>query len=126
MKKEFKLSSLTSLFLVLGLILSLNVQAQQGRQQGPPQLPNNEQIEKMVDELAETLSLTDEQKEKVSEKYFKHFEEVKEKTEGSRPKREEMEVLKSDFEEDVKSVLTEEQKEKFDAYQKKNQKRGRR
>ncbi len=121
MKRKLRLSVMNSLFVIFGLVLSLNIQAQERKQQGPPPLPNDQQIEKMVDELAKTLSLSEDQKTKVSEKYFAHFKEVKAKQEEARPKKEEMDLLKSDFEKDVKSVLDADQQKKYDEFRKENQ-----
>lgn len=92
----------------------------QGGQQGPPPVPNEKQIEKMVNDLSEELSLTEEQEEKVLDEYLIHFEQVEEKTKDGKPNRNEMEALKSEFEENVKLLLSDEQDELFDAYQKAN------
>lgn len=100
MKNTHILPVMTSLFLMIGLLLSLNSHAQQKRQHDAPPIPKDKQIEKMVDDLAKTLSLNPEQKEQVSVKYFNHFKEVKVKIDNARPKKEEMEALRSDFEKD--------------------------
>lgn len=122
MNRKTRVLSLSSLLMIISLIISIPTQAQERKQQGPPPIPNDQQIEKMVNELAKTLSLSTEQKEQVSEKYYKHFKEVKAKVEKARPKKEEMEILKSDFEKDIKSILDEKQQEQFDDYMKKIQK----
>lgn len=93
----------------------------QGRgQQGPPSIPNSKQIEKMVSNLADDISLSEDQENEVLKLYTVHFKEVKEKTKSGRPDRKEMELLKNDFEKEVKEALTEEQQELYDAYLKKN------
>lgn len=83
---------------------------------GPPPLPDAEQIEAMVDELDEALDLSDEQEAQVSELYVAHFEEVEEAMSDGRPDRSRMESLRSDFEDDVKAVLDDDQQEAFDEY----------
>lgn len=97
---------------------------QQGEQQGPPPVPTAKEITKMVNEIATSISLTDVQKTAVSKLYTEHFAAVKEKTSGSsRPKREEMEALKTDLETKVKALLTEEQQKGYITYLKKNSKK---
>ena len=99
---------------------------QGGGQQGPPSIPNSKQIDKMVSNLAEEISLSEDQETEVLELYTAHFKEVKEKTKSGRPDRKEMEALKTDFEKEVKGLLTEEQQELYVAYLKKNSKGKRR
>jgi hypothetical protein len=125
MKRKLKLIMQTSLILTIGLIMNLQVQAQQNqqrKQQGPPPLPNEQEIEKMLEDLSKTLALSAEQEMKISKLYTSHFEEVKAKTENGRPKREEMESLKSDFVKEVKGLLDDEQKVKFDKFVQEKQK----
>ena len=104
---------------LITLGVSQNLQAQQRGQQGPPPMPDDEQIEKMVEDLSEELSLTEDQEKQVSKKYFAHFDEVEAKIEAGKPDRKEMETLKSDFEKDIEALLTDEQKEKYIDYLKK-------
>ena len=93
---------------------------QQGGPQGPPPVPNTKQIKEMVSNLSKEISLSTEQESKVLKLYTDHFAEVKEKTSGNaRPKREEMETMKSSFEKNVKSILSAEQITKYNAYLKK-------
>lgn len=114
---------------IIVLVLSVTfVQAQPpgggsgGRQQGPPPLPNDEQIGEMVTNLSEELTLTEEQEKQVSEAYFAHFDEMAEMQEqNSRPDREVMEQMESDFETEVNSYLTEDQRKKYKKYLKKQQ-----
>jgi argininosuccinate synthase len=98
---------------------------QRGGQQGLPEIPNTKQIERMVSNLADEISLSKEQEANILELYTAHFKEVKEKTKSGRPDRKEMELLRTDFEKGVKAVLTGEQHELYDAYQKKNRPQGR-
>ena len=96
---------------------------QQGGPQGPPPVPNTKQIKEMVSNLSKEISLSTEQESKVLKLYTDHFAEVKEKTSGNaRPKREEMETMKSSFEKNVKSILSTEQQTKYVAYLKKQEK----
>ena len=119
MKRKFR--NLASIMLVSMIILITGncLQAQQRGQQGPPPTPSDDQIEKMVEDLAQALSLTDEQKKQISEKYFAHFEEVEKKMKAGRPSRKDMESMKTDFEKEVKLLLTDDQKKLYDAYKKK-------
>ncbi len=95
-------------------------------QQGPPPIPDTEEIEKMVNDMADEISLSEEVEAKMLDLYKDHFNEVREKTSSGRPDRKEMETLRTDFETAVKSLLTEKQKEQYDAYRKKNRPRGKR
>lgn len=96
----------------------------QGGQPGPPSIPGDKQIEKMVSDLSDELNMNNEQEVRILELYKAHFEQVKENTSAnSRPKREEMETMKSAFEKMVKSELTNEQNSKYEAYLKKQEKR---
>ena len=89
-------------------------------QQGPPPIPNTKEIKKMVSDLADEISLSEELEAKMLDLHVAHFKEVREKTSSGRPNREEMESLRTDFETEVKSLLTEEQQEQYDDYRKKN------
>jgi hypothetical protein len=95
--------------------------AQQRGQGGPPPMPDDKQIEKMVEDLVNELSLTTEQEKLVSEKYFTHFDEVNAKMKSGRPDRDEMDKMKSDFQNDIKSVLSKDQQKLFDEYIKKQE-----
>ncbi|NQV36472.1 MAG: hypothetical protein HQ509_00515 [Candidatus Marinimicrobia bacterium] len=83
-------------------------------------LPDSKQIVQMVDELATALSLTEEQKTKVSEMHFAHFEEAKDQMEKSKTSRNNdrhaMDALRKEFEEQVKAVLNDEQKKQFETF----------
>lgn len=109
--------------LIMFLGTTAYAQPGQGRQ-GPPPLPDDQQIEEMVADLAKELSLTEAQEAKVSELYFAHFEEAKKLAKNNQEKRREdrevKEKLRDDFEKDVKTLLTKEQQDQFDAFQKKN------
>lgn len=103
------------------LVAGFSFAQRPGGQQGPPPLPSDEQIETMVSELAEEIDLNEDQETKILALYKEHFEEVKEKVSAGRPDRDEMEEIKEEFEQKVEAELTDEQVEKFEAYQKKQQ-----
>lgn len=104
------------------VFLSSNLLAQQrqGQRQGPPPIPDATQINKMVEDLSSELALTTTQKTKILALYTNHFSEVKTSMNGQRKSREEMESQKSKFEEQVKNVLNDNQKELFDNFVKKH------
>ncbi len=108
-KMKYGILSLMSIFMVAGLV----GQPQRG-QQSPP-IPDTEQIENMVDELAEILALTDQQKSKIQALYSTHFTDVNKLMGNSsdRPDREAMEKLKTEFENQIKNLLTDKQIEDY-------------
>lgn len=119
-----RIKKITSTVLLLSVVLfSSGAFAQRGQQgggkQGPPPAPTSEEIKEMVSDLASEISLNEDQEAEVLNVYTNHFEEVSDKMKSGRPDRNEMKSLKTEFEEEVKAVLTEEQQELFDAYQKK-------
>lgn len=93
---------------------------QGGGQGGPPALPTAKEIKTMVSDLSKELLLTEEQEPQVLELYTEHFEEVKDKTSSGRPDRDEMKQLKTSFENDIKSILTDDQKKLYATYLKNN------
>jgi hypothetical protein len=95
---------------------------QQGgrQQQNPPTLPTAKQIKTMVSDLSKEILLTDEQEAKVLKLYTSHFETMEEKTTAGRPDRNEMEKLKTTFENNIKAILTDNQKKLYTAYLKNN------
>ena len=78
------------LILISGIILLYTTSwAQPGQgQHRPPMLPDSSRIVEMVDELAAEISMTKEQKEKVSTLYLAHFEEAKELMQNNKNDRE--------------------------------------
>jgi len=112
MKNLIRLSLVTGLLLTISLVFGQKLQTKEKHHQGtPPPIPNAEQIDKMVNELTEVLSLSTEQKETIHQKFTQHFEIVKQK-------QNEMKKLRADFENDLKTVLTKEQQQKFDDFTK--------
>lgn len=120
-KKRFNLS--IALIIAAMIFLTINLSAQQRQGQGPPQIPNESQIVKMVDDLSSQLSLNGDQKTEILALYQDHFADVKSTmSSGQKPNRDKMESLKEEFEDDVKSLLTNEQQDLFNEFLKKNQK----
>ncbi|KAA3612665.1 MAG: hypothetical protein DWQ05_18630 [Calditrichaeota bacterium] len=115
------------LVILLGMIFSSNLFALPQRPQGPPPMPDSTQIAKMVDELAAELSLKKDVKSKISDLYFDHFDEVGTMMKSSkgdrRNQRTKMDALKKKFEKQVKALLTDEQKDKFNEFMKKRRPR---
>jgi len=97
---------------------------QRGGQQGPPQTPSEKQIEKMVSNLSKEIMLSEEQETEVLALYKNHFEDVEDLTKSGRPDRDKMDELKEEFEAKVKDVLTEDQEKSYEAYLKKNARKG--
>lgn len=120
-EKRFSLS--IALIIAAMIFLTINLSAQQRQGQGPPQIPNESQIVKMVDDLSSQLSLNGDQKTEILALYQDHFADVKSTmSSGQKPNRDKMESLKEEFEDDVKSLLTNEQQDLFNEFLKKNQK----
>lgn len=123
------LKKITSTILLLSIVLfSSGAFAQRGSQgggqQGPPPAPTSEEIEEMVSDLSSEISLNEDQEIEILDLYTAHFNEQSDKMKSGKPNRKEMESLKTEFEEEVKALLTEEQQELFDAYKKKNNRKG--
>lgn len=109
----------SKLTIVLTMLLVVSVQScfsQPQRGQGTPPHPDKEQMEGIVNKLSKELNLTDDQVKQITKLYEDHFEEVEKMMEDGRPERSVMEKMKSDFETDVKSVLTDDQKKKFEKF----------
>ena len=118
MKTNFKTSAKVITLVVIALFSGslLYAQLDQGGQQGPPPIPNANQVTEMITNLAKDLSLTDAQKTTISKLYTVHFDQLRKLTSGNqKPKREEMEALKTNFEKQIKAELTHEQLLKFEA-----------
>ena len=130
MKTNFKKTAQVIVMLVMSIFGSTLSQAQPGQrggQQGPPSLPNSTQITKMVDDLTTELSLSADQKTKVSALYVAHFKEaqtlIDKNKDAGEEQRTAMDKLKSGFETKVKAVLTADQQKKYVTYMKKNEPR---
>lgn len=110
---------LLSLFLMTATAFA---QDQQRKPKGPPPPMDEKQMEKMIDDIDKKLSLTSEQKEKITvlmSEHFKEMKEVREKFKKSRDaEKSEMDSLKTKFDEDMNSVLTEDQQVLFKEFMK--------
>jgi hypothetical protein len=108
-----------AIVLFITIISASSAMAQQQRPTDPPTVPTDKQIEKMVTDLSSTLDLSKEQETDVRVLYKDHFKQVKNsKTKGPQA----MEKLKSQLEKNVKSLLTKEQKKKYNSYLSKQEK----
>lgn len=110
--------------ILIGSTLSITMLlAQPGGQrppmQGPP-IPNDKQITVMVEELSKTLDLNKKQSEQISDLYTAHFKEVKtlmKKSQKQNDKnKKKMDKMKDRFDNEVKAILTPEQRKAFEAY----------
>ncbi len=103
------------------LLMASNIIAQPQHQQPPPMLPDSDQILKMVDELSTELSLREDQHVNILELFKAHFNEVKASMGNQKDQsgnREEMDRLRSDFENKVKNLVNDKQKAGFDEFMK--------
>jgi hypothetical protein len=117
--KRFILS--IALLIAAMFFLNSSLSAQQRQGEGAPPIPGEAQINKMVEDLSGELSLSDGQKTEILELFQDHFAEVKSSmSSGQRLSREEMESLKEEFEDEVKSLLNDNQQDLFDDYIKNN------
>lgn len=92
-----------------------------GEQREAPSVPSDKKIVKMVSSLSKDLSLSEEQEAQVLVVYKLHFEAVEEKLSGSsRPDRDEMMALDTKLAEDVRALLTDEQKVLYNVYLEEN------
>jgi len=129
MSNSFKL--ILAILLLMGFIF---INTSTSNAQPPPGqrgrgMPDSTRIVQMVDDLVKALSLNDEQKKKISEIYFKHFDELKKEREKHQGNREEMRKIYTESREKrdtaIKALLTDKQKEAYDKYiQERRQRRG--
>ena len=120
MKSIIKFRFSPSLLIAMMILFGVNLKAQHGPGDGPPPIPNDKQIEKMVLDLSEELSLSNDQSDRIEALFKEHFEEVKESLDrNEKMMRGEMELKKSEFENKIKGLLSEEQAEQFEEFMKK-------
>ncbi len=105
------------------LLITATLSAQpRGEKQGPPPIPNDAEVTRMVNEMSSTLKLSENQERQIMELYISHFNEVRTQmrsAQKSREKdRESMEALRSQLENQVKSVLTKKQIKAFEKFEK--------
>lgn len=118
MKTTMK-KNMVTFAVLLPLLFTGSFAKAQGFRQGPPQGgPDSAQVANMVDRMAYRLNLTDEQKQKILELDMAHFKQVetmrKEMMNERQKQRAEMDKLRQDFRDQVKSQLTEEQQKEYD------------
>ncbi len=126
MKKLKNIIRNSGIFLLSCLLLVMyetgEAQNQHQGQRNPPPLPDSSQIVKMVDELSKELSLSEEQKTKISELHFAHFKEAKIRMEEDKKThekhRETMDAFRKEFETQMGELLSDEQKAEMEAYMK--------
>lgn len=123
MNKQKRINTGTLLIIALLFFISGNILAQQKPERnGAPKPPSTSEVNKMVDELSTNLSLSETQKKEVSELYTAHYNSIRESFDNKAGKGspEEMQQKRKDFEEQVKSLLSAEQKTAFDKFIKNN------
>ncbi len=91
-----------------------------GGEMQPPAPPDSVQIERMMTEMAAAVSLSEEQRVRITALHFAHFAEVEQLMAGAgtgqRPGREAMDALRKKLENSVKALLIGEQVSKFEAF----------
>lgn len=121
MNKQNRFNTGILIIMATMLFISGNLLAQQQPDRNPPpKPPSTEEVNKMVDELSTALSLSKKQQTEVSELFTAHFNSVGESNGGKEGNGspEEMEKNRKDFEEQIKSLLNDEQKTEFDNFMK--------
>jgi len=102
------------------LFTSVLVQAQPDPGRGGPMVPDSAGIAKMVDDLDKSVGFSADQKTEVKNLLVAHFEKVKKQMENPSGNRAEMRSarreLRSKLEEDIKKMLNDEQKKKYEKY----------
>lgn len=122
MKNRIRISTRIILATAM-LFLGCQIGLAQRNQGGPPPIPDQEQIEQMVSKMSKVLELTNDQEKIILEKYENHFKLIESKMKEGKPDRSVMEAIKNDFENEIKEVLNEDQKTKYEKLMKKEQKR---
>jgi gas vesicle protein len=86
----------------------------------PTKIPSDDQINQMIEDLSAELSLSKKQQNSILTLYTDHFHKVKKKVEqhkeNKKLEKKEMAKNRSDFEEEVKSLLSEEQQVTFNKF----------
>lgn len=118
-RKEF----LSILFAAFALVAVVTATAQPQGGGGRPQGTPEEMAEQMVDRMSEELSLTKDQKSEIYDIQVKLFEERK-TGDGNRPSREEMEAMHEKMDAQIKEVLSDDQKKKYETMQSERGARG--
>lgn len=122
MKTKIKLTTIILLTSFMFMLSDISAQDMQRKPQGPPPIPSEKQIEKMISDLETKLSLSESQKQKMTKimsDHFKTMKTVQEKYKKSHDaERKEMETLKGNFDNEIKSVLSKEQSVLFEEFMK--------
>lgn len=122
--KSTKKQIQTLALLAMSLVFSITVaNAQPNGERGPRPIPDETQIEKKVERMEKELALTKDQKEKISELFTAHFDQMKAEREKVKPQMEQMraknEELRKELETSIIAQLTPEQAKKFEEFNKK-------
>ncbi|MBU1095357.1 MAG: hypothetical protein CVV23_11210 [Ignavibacteriae bacterium HGW-Ignavibacteriae-2] len=123
MNKQKRINAGILLIIALLFFISGNILAQQKPERnGPPKPPSTSEVNKMVDELSTNLSLSETQKKEISTLYTSHYNNIRESFDNQAGKTspQEMQQKRKDFEEQIKSLLSDEQKTAFDKFVKNN------
>lgn len=120
--KTKRMKTIILLAVVLSMKSILLVAQPHDGHQGPPPIPDAIKIKEMVNHLSTDLSLSTEQTDQFSKIFTEHFKEVKAKLEAEKIAREkhhqEMDKLRSTFEDQLNKLLNPEQQKKFVEFQK--------
>lgn len=113
-----KASKITLSFLFMAAALLILADAGVGQPRQRPAMPDSSQISQMVDTLAVQLELNKEQKEKVAKLYFATFAEMGEARQKSggdfRALRGTMRDITAKRDNDIKALLNDTQKKRFE------------
>ena len=114
----------TIYFLLTLIIMTANAQRQNRNQQTPPPPLNEKQIEQMIGKLETKLSISKEQKEKLTNLMKEHFSDIKKVHEkykkSHQAERSEIETLQNKMNDSLNSVLSEDQILIFKEFMKEN------
>lgn len=108
------MKSRSIVLLIAGLIISGSINAQGQRPSGPPPPPDEDQVEEMVQDLSKQLGLSEKQEAEILDLYLDHFKEMSNNDTQKRPDPKEMESSRNKLEQEVKNLLTEEQKKQYE------------
>ncbi len=119
---QFKSIIIALTIIFCAFFATSSLYSQPPQQPRPPMPPDSSRIVQMVDELANTLSLSGEQKGQVAKMHFAHFKEagqlMKKHKETRDKERQAMDSLRKEFEEQLKALFTDEQKTEFEKFMK--------
>jgi polyhydroxyalkanoate synthesis regulator phasin len=115
--KTMKYVSMVILFTLLSTGLSFAQKDMQGKgPQGPPPLPSAEEVDGIIEDLVWELTLSEDQAKDFEQVFKAHMKEmVTMRDEMEKQRKEKMESIRANFEEDLSGILNEAQLEKFKA-----------